>query len=62
MKLKRSTENILTIMAPTWMKRLQQAKWDIYKLSQRDRTTIENDANRCFIGEVHCMTNKKYIS
>lgn len=57
MKLKRSTETVLRIMAPTWMKRLQEADWNKSKLLPRFKNILDSDAKRCFIGEIHCMTS-----
>ena len=56
MKLKRATENVLRIMAPTWMKRLERAKWNKEKLSKKIRLILDNNAQQCFIGEIHCMS------
>lgn len=60
MKLSKETENVLLLMAPTWMKRLKLAKWSKEKLSSHSQTILNSDAAHCFIGEVHCMT-KDYV-
>ncbi len=61
MKLTRATENVLTIMAPSWMKKLKKANWNKQKLSNRDSNVLSQNAQRCFIGEVHCMS-EDYLS
>ena len=56
MKLAKKHENILKLMAPTWMKKLKDAKWDKYKLSLKNKCILNGNAQHCFIGEMHCMT------
>lgn len=57
MKLAKKYENILKLMAPTWMKKLAKARWDKSNLSKSDLGILNGNAQYCFMGEIHCMTS-----
>lgn len=57
MKLAKKYENILKLMAPTWMRKLKTANWDAKQLTPQNKCILKSNATLCFIGEVHCMTN-----